>query len=162
MLPEKLKFVNSSVFSCCSGVTHVYIPASVQLYGLDVFSDCTSLQHVYFLGDPPHGSNPFGNIDPAQFTIYYPEGNTSGWTSPTWTAPDGSVYNTATFVPGTETVPGDINGDGVFDYMDITRLYSIYTGDTSEADETLCDYNGDGVFDYYDITKMYADFRKTM
>lgn len=104
----------------------------------------------------------FSSYLSSKFIIYYPEGNTSGWTSPTWTAPDGSVYNTATFVPGTETVPGDINGDGVFDYMDITRLYSIYTGDTSEADETLCDYNGDGVFDYYDITKMYADFRKTM
>ncbi len=30
----------------------------------------------------------------SRVTIHYAEG-TSGWTSPTWTAPDGSVYNTA-------------------------------------------------------------------
>lgn len=66
------------------------------------------------------------------------------------------------FCIGDGNCAGDINGDGVFDYMDISRLYYLYTEDTFEADEALCDYNGDGVFDYYDITKLYADFRKIM
>lgn len=128
------------------------------------FADCSSLNSIYFLGNVPErwGDHVFSSYLSSKFIIYYPEGNTSGWTSPTWTAPDGSVYNTSTFVSETETVPGDINGDGVFDYMDISRLYYLYTEDTFEADEALCDYNGDGVFDYYDITKLYADFRKIM
>ncbi len=164
VIPDGVQIIDDYSFYSCSGYISIILPKSIYRLGSNTFSGCTSLKRVYFFGDVPSSwyGNVFFGLDTSQFTIYYPEGNTSGWTSPTWKAPDGSVYNTATFVPGTETVPGDINGDGVFDYMDITRLYSIYTGDTSEADETLCDYNGDGVFDYYDITKMYADFRKTM
>ena len=90
--------------------------------------------------------------------LHYIEGK-SGWTTPTWTAPDGTVYTTAAFVPETGDVPGDINGDGVFNYADIAKLYACYTGKAT-VDTALCDYNGDGVFDYYDVARLYADYRK--
>ena len=164
-LPHSIISIGKSAFYNCSNIIgSLIIPDSITFMDDMAFADCSSLNSIYFLGNVPErwGDHVFSSYLSSKFIIYYPEGNTSGWTSPTWTAPDGSVYNTATFVPGTETVPGDINGDGVFDYMDISRLYYLYTEDTFEADEALCDYNGDGVFDYYDITKLYADFRKIM
>ena len=57
------------------------------------------------------------------------------------------------------TVPGDINGDGVLDYFDISKLYAAYQ--SGEVDADTMDVNNDGVVDYYDVSKLYAAFRGT-
>lgn len=57
------------------------------------------------------------------------------------------------------TVPGDINGDGVLDYFDISKLYAAYQ--SGEVDADTMDVNHDGVVDYYDVSKLYAAFRGT-
>lgn len=64
------------------------------------------IEKVYFYGDAPKwGKLAICNIGSgesapasAQPTLYYIEG-AAGFTSPTWTAPDGTVYQTATFDP---------------------------------------------------------------
>ncbi len=56
-------------------------------------------------------------------------------------------------------VPGDINGDGVFDYYDVTELYAAYQ--SGEVDADTMDVNNDGVVDYYDVAKLYAAYRGT-
>lgn len=74
---------------------------------------------------------------------------------------EGAEYNDVVTVvlPATGHVPGDINGDGVFDYYDVTKLYSCYRGKATISNEALLDVNKDGVFDYYDVTKLYSCYR---
>ena len=92
------------MYAC--GISTLYIPASVVSLGSQICSYSWNLTKAYFYGNVPTNWG-FSSFSPCHqdFTIYYPEGNTSGWTSPTWTAPDGTVYNTATFKPGSSSDP---------------------------------------------------------
>ena len=56
-------------------------------------------------------------------------------------------------------VRGDINEDGVFDYADVTMIYSFYRRKITVSDSVNTDINGDGVFDYLDVSKLYAIYR---
>ena len=154
-LPDSLTSIGDNAFWSCPRLDSLTIPASVSSIGNYAFRYCGRLKDAYFLGDVPET---FGSSVFTDTVLHYIEGK-SGWTTPTWVAPDGTEYTTATFVPETGDVPGDINGDGVFNYADITKLYACYTG-KAVADADLCDYNGDGVFDYYDVARLYADYRK--
>ena len=57
------------------------------------------------------------------------------------------------------TVPGDLTGDGVLDYFDVSAIYAAYQ--SGEVDADTMDVNNDGVVDYYDVSKLYAAFRGT-
>ena len=57
-------------------------------------------------------------------------------------------------------VEGDVNADGIMDYYDMTRLYSILRESAAVTNVRIADVNGDGVFDYLDITKLYALVRQ--
>ena len=56
-------------------------------------------------------------------------------------------------------VPGDVNGDRVFDYYDVSRLYAFFRGKITLDAWVVTDINGDGTFDYYDVSRLYAVFR---
>lgn len=49
----------------------------------------------------------------------------------------------------TDQIPGDINGDGTFDYYDVSKLYAYYRNKTTLSESVDTDVNGDGGFDYY-------------
>lgn len=128
------------------------------------FFNCQNLTFVYFYGDAPTmAANVFTFNSAPSFPILYYIAGKSGWTSPTWTDSNGVTYNTATFTPGAvdpnPTVPGDISGDGVLDYFDVTALYAAYQ--SGEVDTEVMDVNHDGIVDYYDVSKLYAAFRGT-
>ena len=53
----------------------------------------------------------------------------------------------------------DFNGDGTFDYYDITKLYAHFRGKTSLPEDSYTDFDGDGTFGYYDITRLYGIYR---
>ena len=59
----------------------------------------------------------------------------------------------------TDQIPGDINGDGIFDYYDVSKLYAYYRNKTTLSESVDTDVNGDGGFDYYDVSKLYAIYR---
>ncbi len=59
----------------------------------------------------------------------------------------------------TDQIPGDINGDFVFNYYDVARLYAFFRGKITLDPWVITDINGDGTFNYYDVTKLYAIFR---
>jgi len=101
-IPEGVINIRYEAFYGCGNLTNVTIPDSVKKIEFRVFGECTKLTDVYFCGNIPSEWTTIPSVFPETVTIYYPEGNTSGWTSPTWTAPDGTVYNTATFVPEAE------------------------------------------------------------
>lgn len=105
--PSTLKSISSySIWDC--GLKTVKIPASVERIGSMGLRQSVKdpIEKVYFYGDAPKwGTLAICNIGSgesapasAQPTLYYIEG-AAGFTSPTWTAPDGTVYQTATFDP---------------------------------------------------------------
>lgn len=54
---------------------------------------------------------------------------------------------------------GDINGDDVFDYTDVAKLYAYFREKTTIDSDIDVDFNKDGSFDYADVAKLYAIFR---
>ena len=58
-----------------------------------------------------------------------------------------------------DCVPGDMNGDEKFDYVDVVKLYAFFR-EKAEIEEYIdVDVNGDGVFSYLDVSKLYAIYR---
>ena len=160
-IPDSVTSIGDYIFYSCPNLTTVSIPAGITSIN-GAFYNCTSLTSVYFHGDAPTlNTNAFLNT-PSSLVLYYIAGK-SGWTSPTWTDSNGVTYNTATFTPGAvdpkPTIPGDISGDGVLDYFDVTALYAAYQ--SGEVDTEVMDVNHDGIVDYYDVSKLYAAFRGT-
>ena len=136
---EKDAFYNNAV------LTALHIPASVEEIKTSA-PWCSNLQSIYFTGDAPtiHGF-------PVDVILYYNIG-ADGWTAPYWTDADNNRHKTAVLMP-------DFNGDGTFDYYDITKLYSCFRGKTTLPKDTYTDFDGDGTFGYYDITRLYGIYR---
>ncbi len=110
-LPYNLLLIGESAFSGCTGLTSIEIPAYVTAIGAGAFSDCSNLTAAYFCGDVPSvwGESVFSGTS-SDFKICY-IADTSGWTAPIWTAPDGSEYKTATMIQ-VEDFMFEINADG--------------------------------------------------
>ncbi len=70
-----------------------------------------------------------------------------------------SVFIDEKSVEIVKRIPGDINGDDVFDYTDVAKLYAYFRGKTTIDDGINIDFNNDGTFDYTDVAKLYAIFR---
>lgn len=70
-----------------------------------------------------------------------------------------SVFISEKSVEIVKRIPGDINGDDVFDYTDVAKLYAYFRGKTTIDDGINIDFNNDGTFDYTDVAKLYAIFR---
>ena len=56
-------------------------------------------------------------------------------------------------------IPGDVNGDDVFNYFDVSKLYAYYRGLADVSEWADVDINGDGTFNYFDVSKLYAIYR---
>ena len=53
------------------------------------------------------------------------------------------------------TIAGDVNGDGVLSFNDISVLSMYLLGIGDIAEGSIPDFNGDGVVNYNDLTDMY-------
>lgn len=156
-LPDHLTSIGFETFSQCENLEEITIPSTVVSIQSNAFDACSSLKKATFLGDAPqYFGNAFANTT-EDFTIYYYEG-TSGWTTPTWTAPDGTVYNTVE-LPRKESsaLLGDINLDGSVDIRDAEMLFlhsmlpNLYP--ISYKDNT--DFTGDGSLDIRDAQLLF-------
>jgi len=148
VIPNQIQYIDSGAFRGCSMLEKVVIQNSTDnfyKFGDLAFYDCTKLKDVYFMGDIPEewGSSVFSRTSPA-LTIHYLAGNTSGWTTPTWTAPDGVTYNTATFDADDLTVSGDADGDGCITESDALLLKQYFAGYKISVDAEAADINKDG------------------
>jgi hypothetical protein len=77
----------------------------------------------------------------------------------------GQVVNNAneeiietTFIGGRVTIsnviPGDVNGDGIVNTLDLTRLARYLAGQNVEMDLTAADVTGDGTVNTLDLTRL--------
>jgi len=108
-------YYKDGAFENCPKLTRVTIPASVTLLGENSFFKCTGLKSAIFLGAVPTtwGTDVFRSND-GGFILYYIPGTDAAWRSPTWTAPDDSIYRTAVWSnePRQYTVSGKITSFG--------------------------------------------------
>ncbi len=160
-IPRNVSVIDDEAFYGCIGLKTVYFPRGLQYIGAYAFSGCENLTAAYFKGNalPQYmwGDGVFSGT-PEGFVLYFPQGNNSGWKTPSWKAPDGTVYRTDTFSPamweyeicgdgtaavitgwnGTSadvTVPQDIDGYTVVGiaghtFEDITLIRTVVLPDT--------------------------------
>ena len=62
---------------------------------------------------------------------------------------------TFTVVVALAYTPGDINGDGIVDNKDVTRLFQYVSEWDVEVVEAALDVNGDGIVDNKDVTRLF-------
>lgn len=128
-IPSGITSISGWAFTDCTSLEQVIIPESVTEIYIWAFSDCTNLKSVYFKGNVPTiwRDGIFNNTS-SDLTLYYPKGNTSGWDSPIWNAPDGLNYNTSTW----ESI-GDVDGDGILTNRDVDIIKQYFAGGLTYA-----------------------------
>ena len=158
-IPDGVMTIGNGAFAACNGFTGMLtIPASVAAIGDLAFTDCYNLASAYFMGDVPQAwGNQVFFYTSEDFVICYDYTETCSWTTPTWTAPDGSVYNT--IANGAPAEPSDLNGDGAINESDALYLlrhtilpnrYPLSLTTTGDAD-----YNRNGTIDARDAAYLY-------
>ncbi|MBQ7299887.1 MAG: leucine-rich repeat protein [Clostridia bacterium] len=104
---DTLENIDTYAFLQCSSITELDFPKTLQSLGTAAFYGCSSLKNAIFAGSPPEiGNMAFDSTSP-DLTFTYTEGVT-GWTTPTWTAPDGTVYNTVMLNASEEPDPENV------------------------------------------------------
>ena len=99
---EGIEVIGDSAFWNCPMLQKVYFPKSLKSLGDEAFLYSGNLGDVYFEGNVPAdwGTNVFSAEDASSLRIHY-SSDASGWSKPTWTDPDGCVYNAmSSYAPG--------------------------------------------------------------
>ena len=65
-----------------------------------------------------------------------------------------TVFNEDTTIYANWYLPGDVNGDGIVNNKDVTRLLKYLAGDDVEVVLFACDINGDGSVNNKDVTRL--------
>ena len=99
IVPDNIREIHKTAVDGLSNLESIILPSTLISMGEYAIHNNKSLRSVYFYGDFPdvHGRGMIYTVDTPP-TLYYISGK-AGWTSHTWTAPDGKVYNTATWTP---------------------------------------------------------------
>lgn len=150
-IPDGVTTIGSSSFESCSGLTSLAIPSSVTSMGTYSFWGCYGLSSVtsYIIEPFPIGDVTFYGIYESA-TLYVPYGTKSKYEST-----DGwSKFKTIVEMEPAEN--GDVNGDGVIDVADISKILSYMSGQTTGANEQQADINGDGKIDVADIASVLS------
>ena len=56
-------------------------------------------------------------------------------------------------------IPGDVDGNGVLNIIDIARLYGNVKGSAQLEDTAVADFNGDGKLNIIDVAQAYAQVK---
>ncbi len=141
-IPKGVTSIGVGAFVLCENLSSVRIPSSVITIGTAAFYDCSNLETIYFEGDAPTsvGGQAFSNIS-ANVKIYYYE-DSDGWSSPTWTAPDGTVYNTVELTRPTDAdYTAELKSDTVSVDKNSSFTVTVCSDNPFSASELTLTYN---------------------
>ncbi len=141
-IPDSITSVEMYTFYNCKSLTSVTIPKSVTSIGERAFSGCKSLTDVYFQGTEKEWKNI--EVD-----------NKFGYNQCLLSANIHFVSNSEN--PTVEpTLPGDANGDTIFDVRDVTTVnqYIIKAVDFDEQAIANADVIKDSIVDVSDLGQM--------
>ena len=149
-IPASVTEIGGWAFGSCASLTSVTIPAGVTEIGFVAFANCSSLTEIRFEGSAP-------TIDDDVFyevtaTAYYPA-NDATWTEDVMQDYGGSI-TWVSYAPEPDHTPGDINGDGVVNNKDVTRLQRYLKDPTMQVNAAALDVNGDGNVNNKDVTRL--------
>ena len=149
-IPESVTRIGRSAFNGCYGLTSVTIPKNVTAIGEYAFGSCGTLTEIRFEGSAPS----FGELcfSVVTATAYYPQPDPS-WTEEVRQNYGGTITWEA-YALEPSHIPGDINGDGVVNNKDVTRLQRYLKGADVEVVEAALDVNGDGKVNNKDLTRL--------
>ena len=141
-IPSSVTSIGNSAFSGCRNLTSIKIPSSVTSIGGEAFS---AANKVYFFSDVPTeiGRDFLKN----SATVYYPVGNTSGWTTPKWKAPNGTEYDAHPFDPN----------DYIIDNVEWSLADGVLTISGSGKMDNYSDGNSPWYNDREEITKVIVE-----
>lgn len=154
VISNNITTIGDDAFLGCTGLEKVVILGNVDPFGQDVFRACPSLQQLWLNNSTPpvvdHTTFEYNNQ--AAHTLWVPEEAVSAYRShPVW-GKFGTIHGTYQISHGC-----DVNADGVVNAIDITFIYNILLGFSSD-DASLnrhCDVNRDGAITASDITLIY-------
>ena len=141
-LPEGVESIGSFAFEGCCGLTELSLPATLTEIGDSAFSSCFGIREISFAGPAPTiGENAFTDVQDA--TVYYPAEDSSWTEALQESLGEGLIW--------TVKNPGDVNGDGVIDILDLVRLLKYFAGTAEKISRTNADLTGDGTVSAADL-----------
>ncbi len=148
VIPNTVTSISDYVFVSCKGLKSLTIPNSVTSIGINAFWDCSNLMDIKSYPDPTKvslGSDVFYDV-PKTCTLHVLPRYLSAYKA----ADQWKEFNIVGDL--TDSIPGDLNGDGIVNAGDISEQYSaILRGDSDPA----FDVNGDGSINAGDISEIY-------
>ena len=149
-IPEGVTDICARSFDNCSALESVTIGKDVTNILAAAFAHCSSLTEITFTGSAPTiANNAFSGVTA---TAYYPAGDET-WTEDVMQDYSGHI-TWVSYEPEPSHIPGDINGDGVVNNKDVTRLVRYLKDPTTAVNEAALDVNGDGRVTNKDVTRL--------
>ena len=143
-IPDGVRMLAYQSFRGCGKLSELVVPESVDTIEGWALGNCSGLTDIWFLGEAPSfGSNVFWYD---KTNAHYPLG-VAGWTESVLQNYGGNI----TWVP---YLPGDVNGDGTVDILDLIRLRKYLAQVNVEINSVNTDLTGDGLVNADDLVRL--------
>ena len=148
-IPDSVTDITDKTFYVCSSLTSVIIPDSVTHIGYNAFKYCKNLTSIIIKNPNCEISNGKNTIWETA-TIYGYENSTAQAYAETYDR------KFVLLIENTETILGDISGNGEIDLYDAIEIAKAIMGLRTFTDEEMiiADFNMDGTVDLYDAIEI--------
>ena len=145
-IPNSVTSIGGSAFWLCSSLTSVTIPNSVTSIGYGAFSYCDCLTSVIVENEIPLQIEPYTFSNRANATLYVPTGCKAAYEAADYWNEFKEIVEM-----GPASEPGDLNGDGIINGVDLVAQTNLIMTDQYNA---TADLNNDGVVNGLDYVIM--------
>ena len=152
--------IGTSAFANCGKLSSVTIGGDVSGINDNAFNGCNALSTIDVAIEQPqtltYGSNIFDGVDKQTCVLNIPGGTLDAYKA---TMPWSEFFNIID--PDPAFARGDVNGDGSVNSGDVSAVYNVMLGLTTDADILArADVNGDGSVNSGDVSVIYEIMTK--